>query len=207
MSSYWDLIQETKVQVELGKDEELSNINSEEDKVAKEASDFLESQLFMLHMEDAEPEEPVYELQEDHMSKEDPTHSSARKAQRAIAHGTAEVIVEFPFEGWDLKSLTGKDGRDLAYMLEIISKGGSLCLASPCTMVCVPGAWMVYGTIYLHVYPGRPNLLSSGGKGLIPVICQCGWLYICMAKSVVSVPCRSAVHYSALLPNKPLLRR
>lgn len=121
MSNYWDLIQETKVQVELGKDEELAVINTETDKVAKEASDFIESQLFLMHMEEAEPEQPVYKLVEDVPKEDDATVRYIKRVKREHLHGTASTIVDFPFEGWDLESLTGEDGRDLAYMLEIIS--------------------------------------------------------------------------------------
>lgn len=122
MSSYWDLIQETKVQVEINKDEELAELSCEESSVAKEASDFIESQLFFLTMDEAGPEQPVYELRKDMPKEDDPTVASIKKAKLAHLHGTASLIVEFPFEGWDLDTLAGEDGRDLAYMLEIISK-------------------------------------------------------------------------------------
>jgi len=93
MSSYWDLIQETKVQVELNNDAELEEAICKEDTIAQEASAFLEAQLFMLHMEDAEPEEPVYELQEDMPKEDDPTVCNIKRVKRAHLHGTASTII------------------------------------------------------------------------------------------------------------------
>ena len=123
MTNKWDLIQEARVQVELNNDAELDEALCKEDTVAKEASAFLEAQLFTMHMEEAEPEEPVFELRKDVPEEDDPTVCSIKRANRAYAHGTASTIVDFPFEGWDLDSLVGENGRDLAYMLEIISNG------------------------------------------------------------------------------------
>jgi len=96
MTSYWDLIQETKVQVELNKDEELAEINTEEDKVAKEASDFIESQLFFMHMDEAEPEQPIYELKKEEPMPEgdDPTVCNIKRVKRAHLHGTASIVLD-----------------------------------------------------------------------------------------------------------------
>ena len=104
MGSYWDLIQETKVQVELNKDEDLNEIACEENKVAKEASDFIESQLFFMHMDEAEPEQPIYQLKEEEPMPEgdDPTVCSIKRANRAHLHTTADTIIDLP----DLDGMT-----------------------------------------------------------------------------------------------------